>query len=292
MKIALFGRKFDQVFDEYLQTFLEVITQRGIRVFVFGTFNTFIKDRLNKEFNISGVFTNESEITHDFDFMFSFGGDGTFLEAVNLVRDKKIPIIGINTGRLGFLANICKEEIEQSVNKLFNKQFYIEERRLLQLTCDENPFTDFPYALNEISIQKKGTSMVTVHVYIGEQFLNSYWTDGLIVSTPTGSTAYSMSVGGPIVSPDCKNFIISPIASHNLSVRPIVINDDKEITLKVESRDKSFQVTLDSRHFEIDKEIEIKLKVADFAIKMLQLEGNGFYNTIRNKLLWGIDKRN
>jgi len=292
MKIAVFGRKFDAKFENYLNTFLEETSILQASVYFFEPFYEAISSQSEIKFSISGFFNTEIEITTDFNYIFSFGGDGTFLETVNLVRDKNIPIIGINTGRLGFLANISKEEIKESVHKIFNNEFYVEERRLIQFSSENKQFGEFPFALNEVSVQKKGTTMITVHVYVGSRFLNSYWTDGLIISTPTGSTAYSLSVGGPIVSPDCNVFIISPIASHNLSVRPIVINDDNEIRLVIESRDQTFLATLDSQHIELSQGTEIKLKLAPFSIKMIQIEENNFYNTIRNKLLWGIDKRN
>ena len=232
------------------------------------------------------------QIKNDFNFFFSFGGDGTFLEAVRYVRDTKVPILGINTGRLGFFANVAREEISESLDMVLNGSFTIEERSLIHFDSPSNPFVDFPFGLNEFTVQKRDSSLITIDTKINENYLNTYWTDGLIISTPTGSTAYSMSVGGPIVAPDCRALIISPIASHNLTVRPIVITDNNIIKLKIEGRSKHFMATLDSRSFEFDTGTELELSLAAFSISIVKLSGHSFYKTIRKKLMWGADIRN
>jgi NAD+ kinase len=225
--------------------------------------------------------------------MLSIGGDGTFLETVSFVRDSTIPILGINTGRLGFLANVAKTEISEAIDSLARKKFTVEKRALLSVTKPENLFGEVNYGLNEITILKKDSSaMVTIHTYINGDYLNSYFADGLIVATPTGSTAYSLSCGGPLVMPGSQNFVITPIAPHNLNVRPLVISDNNIITLKVEGRSPNYLVSLDSRSETIDDSTELTLKKADFYIHLIKLENQHFFNTIRNKLLWGLDKRN
>lgn len=237
-------------------------------------------------------FYENSDLPEDTNFMVSVGGDGTFLETVSFVKDSGIPIIGLNAGRLGFLANISQEIISDSFKAIFENKFTYEYRSLIELDTTKSAFEKFNYALNEVTVQKKDSSMITVHTYLNDDYLNSYWTDGLIISTPTGSTAYSMSVGGPIILPNASNFIISPIASHNLTVRPIVIPDNMEVTLKVDCRSDKFLLTLDNQYRQMDKSTEIRLKLAPFKIKMLQLHSNNFYKTLRNKLMWGADRRN
>jgi NAD+ kinase len=225
--------------------------------------------------------------------MFSIGGDGTFLETSSLVRNKNIPIVGINTGRLGFLSDIPSDKISEAIDNFFDKNFTIEKRTLLKLDTDNKLFSDFNFALNDVCIHKKdATSLITIHVYINNEYLNSYWADGLIVSTPTGSTAYSMSLGGPIVVPNSENFIITPIASHNLTVRPIVINNNNELRIKVEGRSENFLVSLDSKSMLVDSTVELTIKKAPFSVNVLKFKNNSFFTTLRNKLMWGIDKRN
>jgi NAD+ kinase len=292
VKIAVFGRKFDKSFESSIKTFFKIFCKKKADIHIFQPFYEFVKTFTNLDICVSNTFESFEQIDNGFDFFFSFGGDGTFLEAVRFVRDKGIPLIGINTGRLGFLANIAKEDILPSLNLLFDGKYKVEKRKLIQLSCEKNPFNDFPYALNEVTVQKKGTSMISVTAFINEEFINTYWTDGLIVSTPTGSTAYSMSVGGPVVVPSCRTVLISPIASHNLSVRPMVVPDDFNMTLKIKSRPENFLVTIDSRTCELPSEIEIFLQPAHFEINMLSPDNNSFYQTMRNKLMWGLDIRN
>jgi NAD+ kinase len=291
VKIAVFGRKFDKSFESGLHTFFDDICKYQAEYYIYEPFYEFLKNTSALSLCVPGTFKSFNEISSDFDFFFSLGGDGTFLEAVSYVRKSGVPIIGINTGRLGFLANIAQEEISDSLKNLFTGNYVIEERNLIAFKMRDNPF-EFPYALNEVTIQKRDTSLITVDVEIDGAFLNSYWTDGLIISTPTGSTAYSMSAGGPIVAPDCRVLIISPIASHNLTVRPIVVNDVYEIKLKVHSRSGQFLATLDSKSCALGPDTEISLKIADFPTRIVRLPNHTFYNTIRKKLMWGADIRN
>ena len=226
------------------------------------------------------------------DFLFSIGGDGTLLKAVTFVRDSNIPIMGINTGRLGFISSISAGQIDDAINDILKENYDISERALLELNSDNKLFKDKNFALNEVAISKKDTSsMVRIDAYVDDEFLNTYWADGLVVSTPTGSTGYSLSCGGPIIMPGTNNIIITPNAPHNLNVRPIVINDSSIIKLKVEDRDQLALVSLDSRSRAFDSDTELIIKKSDFKIRLIQPQNNSFASTIRNKLMWGLDKR-
>jgi len=239
---------------------------------------------------ISGSFESHQSLPRDLDIVISLGGDGTFLSSVNLIRDSGIPVVGINMGRLGFLANISPAELDASLDNLLRKSFTCDERALISLECDTPLFGDFQYALNEVTIQKKGTSLVTIHTWCNEELVTSYWADGLIISTPTGSSAYSMSVGGPIVDPRCQSFILSPIAPHNLNVRPLVLPDHAVLRLQAESRYSEFYVTADSHSHVCRNGIEIKLRKAPFTFRVVNAAS--FFSTLRNKLMWGADIRN
>ncbi len=292
MKLAVFGRKFDKGFEASLHVFFNKVCEQNAEVYIYKPFFDFLKNNPLNNICAFKEFNSFENITPDFDFFFSLGGDGTFLEAVQFVRDSGIPIVGINTGHLGFLANISQEEIGKSLDYIFTGDYVTEKRSLIAFHSPDNPFSDFPYGLNEVTIQKNDPSLIAIDVEINGNFLNTYWTDGLIISTPTGSTAYTMSAGGPILSPDCHAIIISPIASHNLTVRPIVITDNVELKLKVKSRSGLFLVTIDSRSHEFSCEKPIILKMAGFTIQMAQLPNHTFFSTIRKKLMWGADIRN
>lgn len=250
MQIALFGRTISSVFNESLKRLVEILHLHHVEITVYRPFLEYIQKELNIDPGNVAEFYFYNELK-GVDFFFSIGGDGTFLEAVSLVRDSEIPMVGINSGRLGFLADIAQHEMESAVENLFNGKYHLQKRSLIWLDNDLGLFRDFPYALNEFTVHKQDTSqMITVHVQVGNDFLNSYWADGLIVSTPTGSTAYSLSVGGPIITPQASNFIIAPIASHNLATRPIVIGDNEVIKLWVEGRGGRggrYLASLDSR---------------------------------------------
>jgi NAD+ kinase len=224
--------------------------------------------------------------------MVSVGGDGALLNSINIIRDSGVPVVGINIGRLGFLANVAKEHINTFIEKLLAEEIEFEERTLINLTTNGLSNLSFPYSLNDVVIRKITAGLMTVHSWCDDEYLNTYWADGLIVATPTGSSAYSMSVGGPIVAPQSRNFIISPIAAHSLSVRPLVIPDDVTLKFKVECREDNgrFALSLDWKTIECDIDTEIVLKRAEFKIKIAKLAS--FYTTLRNKLMWGVDKRN
>ena len=238
------------------------------------------------------TFKSYLDLQSNVDLMFSIGGDGTLLKAVTYVRKSNIPIMGINTGRLGFISSISAGQIDDAINDILKKKYSINERILLELKTDKNLFKDKNFALNEVAVSKKDTSsMIRIDAYIQDEFLNTYWADGLVVSTPTGSTGYSLSCGGPIIMPGTNNIIITPNAPHNLNVRPIVVNDDSVIKLKVEDRDQLALVSLDSRSEAFDSGTELIIKKADFKIQLIQPQNNSFTSTIRNKLMWGLDKR-
>ena len=292
MKIAIFGRTFSRESEKSIQEFIQKTGQLKADLLIYNDLRKFLKKAGIDVPDSFHVFKNHSDLPEDTDFLFSFGGDGTFLQTVNIVGDSGIPVIGINAGRLGFLTSISAETLSESLDLLFTGRYIIEERTLLQLEIKDNKELDKTVALNEITIHKKDIGMITIHVEIDGEFLNSYWADGLIISTPTGSTAYSMSVGGPIILPDSGNFIISPVSPHNLTVRPLVIPDSKSIKLKVSSRSSSILVAHDSKSASVPTGSEILIKKAGYKMKLVRIHGSSFYNTLRNKLMWGMDKRN
>lgn len=251
---------------------------------------------LNKKFGATlkfETFSNYKDFLSDIDLGISLGGDGTFLKFVTYVRSSGVPVMGINTGRLGFLANTSREDFERILEKVATNDFVYQKRSLLKVTTDENYFGDDNYGLNELTVHKKDTSsMITVHAELDGKFLNSYWADGLIVATPTGSTAYSLSCGGPIITPGCAVHILSPIAPHNLNVRPVVVPDHMPIKLTVNGRDRKYLLTLDSLSKAVKNGTEVYLEKASFMINVIKFEENNFLDTIRNKMMWGIDKRN
>ncbi len=292
MKIAIYGRPFSSGFEKNITALFILLEKNGEEHYIHEPFFEFLGKNEKLTSRKAGIFKTHDDLIGNADIMFSIGGDGTFLEAVSIVQDYGIPIVGINTGRLGFLADISPEHIEEALSAILNAQYKVEHRSLVQLDLVNHAWEGFSCALNEVSIQKRYSTMITIHTYLNDTYLNSYWADGLIVSTPTGSTAYSMSVGGPIVSPDSNNFIISPMAPHNLTIRPVIVPDHNFIRIEVESRDNSFLLTLDSRTEIVEGEVQLHLKRADFTIKTLRIKDATFYNTLRNKLMWGVDKRN
>ncbi|MEM8845923.1 MAG: NAD kinase [Bacteroidota bacterium] len=241
------------------------------------------------------VFTQVSGLDDTFDLFVSFGGDGTMLRAVTYVKDLGIPIVGVNTGRLGFLSTFKKEDVRKVVTEFLSGAYTIEARSLVEvnLSAGLKEFDGLNFALNEITVSRKDTtSMITVETYLNDEYLTSYWADGLIVSTPTGSTGYSLSCGGPVIAPSTKSLVLTPIAPHNLNARPFVISDDTEIRLKVSGREEHHLISLDSRIASIPNGQEIRIKKSDFTINMIEYKSESFLKTLRNKLLWGEDKRN
>lgn len=239
------------------------------------------------------TFTNHLDLKSGFDLMISLGGDGTFLKAVSFIRDSGVPILGINTGRLGFLSNLSKSQIAQTLQRFNDGQYEFQKRSLLRVHTDNDLFADENFALNELTLQKKDTSsMIKVQAYLGDKFLNTYWADGLIVATPTGSTAYSLSCGGPIITPGCQVHILTPIAPHNLNVRPVVVPDHMPISLQVEGRDRTYLLSLDGHSQHIKQGEKVTITKAEFMINVVKFEDNNFLDTIRNKMFWGSDTRN
>ena len=239
------------------------------------------------------IFDSYQTLKDSADFLFSIGGDGTLLGSVTLIRDSNIPILGINTGRLGFISSISTDQIESAINDVINNNFQIKKRTLLSLETENNLFGNVNFALNEVAIVKKDTSsMIRIDAFLNDEFLNSYWADGLVIATPTGSTGYSLSCGGPIIIPGTENIIITPIAPHNLNVRPIVLSDEDVIKLKVADKDQLALISLDSRFRAFDSTISLIIKKADFKITLIEPQSHSFISTIRSKLMWGIDKRN
>jgi NAD+ kinase len=293
MKIAIFGRSFNPDFRRYVVEFFEKLQVKNIDIVIYKPFYEFLLNESHCQLNKVSVFQELDEAPDDIDFLISIGGDGIFLESIMFLKNFDIPVIGLNSGRLGFLANISKEEISEAIDVIIRGDYKLENRSMLILESDSKLFGNFNFALNDATIQKKDSAMITIDAYLDDEFLNTYWTDGLIVSTPTGSTAYSMSAGGPIVLPGSDSFVIVPIASHNLTVRPLVIPDTKNIRLEVKSRSGNYLVTVDNRIIAMNgKQNTFLLRRASFNLKMLKLPFNSYYTTIRNKLMWGADKRN
>ena len=290
-KVAIYGKSVNEDFFYYFSNLVKKLENNNIDILCYKPLLEGILNTYNYQFKTLGTFTSYYDIDSGIDLMFSIGGDGTFLETLQIIIDKNIPVLGINSGRLGFLATISKEEIQKAIEKLIEGKFCTEQRSILQLVSGIDNGS-FKFALNDITIQKKDSTLITIHTYLNDDFLNSYWSDGLIIATPTGSTAYSLSVGGPIVIPYSKNFIISPIAPHNLSVRPIVVPDNFKISLFIESRSSKFTITLDHRVEECCFSEPIIIKKAPFYMNIIKLDYVSFYETLRNKLMWGIDKRN
>lgn len=289
MRIGIFGSKYQ---DEKQSTIRRVFTQLaslGMEVYVDSSFASFLKSSLQFEPQIAGLITGD---TFDIDMAISMGGDGTFLRTAARVNRQDIPILGINTGRLGFLADIGSPDIEDTLVELAQNNYRIEERTLLRLETQEKAYKGYNYALNEIAILKRDTSsMMTIHTALNDEYLTSYQADGLLIATPTGSTAYSMSVNGPIILPQDTCLVLSPVAPHSLNVRPLVIPDDYVIKIGVESRNRTFLISLDGRSEIFPAGIELRISKADYTTKVIKRFNHTFYETLRQKLMWGADAR-
>lgn len=284
MKIALYGRAYSPDYEGLMNEVLKTLREAGAHIMAYSglmshpdiqTFNSFEQLRGNA------------------DVLFSFGGDGTILDSLELVRDSGIPVLGINTGRLGFLASVSPNETLAAVKYILASNYEVEKRSLVKLVGQEERFKGINYALNELSVMRKdGSSLIVIQVFVDDKLLNTYWADGLILATPTGSTAYSLSAGGPIVAPNNDSFLITPISAHNLSVRPVVISDKSVVRIKIDGRCDAYDLSLDSRTKLVDKTLELEVKKADFCFNMVKLPGKDFFEAIRKKLLWGNDVRN
>jgi NAD+ kinase len=291
MTIAIFGSPYPEHFSKYIQHLIKKLETEHINLIIEEEFSVFLENNIRFNKSIT-TFNSYETLKNKADFLLSIGGDGTLLKAVTYVRESEIPIMGINTGRLGFISSISADQIDDAITDILKGNYKINERTLLELSSDKKLFKDKNFALNEVAVSKKDTSsMIRIDAYVDDEFLNTYWADGLVVSTPTGSTGYSLSCGGPIIMPGTNNIIITPNAPHNLNVRPIVIDDNSVVKLKVEDRDQLALVSLDSRSRAFDSETELIIKKASFKIKLVQPQNNSFTTTIRHKLMWGLDKR-
>ncbi|MEA3477282.1 MAG: NAD kinase [Bacteroidota bacterium] len=292
MRIALFGKRISDQNLEYLRQLIERLEAFGARLTFYEPFHKVIKDLIVFKSAVD-TFKSHQDLEGKVDFLLSIGGDGTLLDTMTLVRDSGIPVMGVNLGRLGFLSSISKDEIDSALDDLKNGNYILDKRTLLKLKTETNLFGQMNYALNDLTINRKdSTALIVIHVWVDDIFLGKYWADGLIVATPTGSTAYSLSSGGPILTPGSENFVITPIAPHNLTIRPIVISDKSKIRIKVEGRDKQYLVSLDSRSEVFDPSVELLVEKENFQINLVQTGNKTFFNTIRDKLKWGLDIRN
>ena len=292
MRIAVYGNPFNPVKAKYVQHLIHKLEENNVPIIIEHQFHDFLIDHLQFKKDVE-MFDTAKELQENADILLSIGGDGTLLNTITLIRNSGIPVLGINTGRLGFISSVSTDQIDNAINQLLKKEYTLEERTLLQLDTNNQLFGETNFALNEVTVLKKDTSsMIRIHAFLDDEFLNSYWADGLIVATPTGSTGYSLSCGGPIVVPGTENFIIAPIAPHNLNVRPVVVSEDRVLKLKVEDRDELALVALDSRSRAIDPTLELIIRKSDFKVNLIKLHSQSFIATIREKLMWGKDKRN
>lgn len=292
MNVAIYGPKITKENNVYFKEVLDILAAFGWNPIL----EKNLKSQMVKKMNVSNKmdeFSSHSDFHKGIDLAMSIGGDGTFIKSVGFVRDSGVPILGVNTGRLGFLATISKDQIHSTMEQVKQKKFEHQKRSLLRIDTEENIFGEDNFALNEVTFHKKDTSsMLTVHAYLDSNYLNSYWADGLIVATPTGSTAYSLSCGGPIITPGCQVHILTPIAAHNLNVRPMVVPDHMPIKVSIEGRERKYLISLDGNSKNIREGEEVLVTKAEFMINVIKFEENNFLDTIRNKMMWGIDKRN
>ena len=292
MKIAIYGRNFNDSVLPFVQQVFNSLALYKIEILVFSKFNNFIKEKITLPANAT-IFSDHNDLVNHADVLLSLGGDGTLLDTLSLVRDSQIPIIGINFGRLGFLASINKNDIDTAISALVNGEYSLDKRSILNLESQNNLFADENFAMNDITIHRRDNSaMMIIHAYMNGEFVNSYWADGLIIGTPTGSTAYSLSCGGPIILPNAQNFVITPIAPHNLNVRPIIVPDNVELAFEIEARSTKFLLSCDSRTETVDRSVKITINKAKFNVNLVRLNNESYLTTLRNKLLWGIDTRN
>ncbi len=291
-RIALFGKSLEREGVVYLQQLLDKLKILNCNLLIYEPFYRKIENKISLKCSFS-LFSTHEELKNEAELLISIGGDGTLLDTISLIRDSEIPVLGVNLGRLGFLSSISKDEILPAIDKVVSGKYSLDQRTLLCLETKGNYFGNLNFALNEFSITKSNThALAVINVYVDGKFLNTYWADGLLIATPTGSTAYSLSCFGPIVAPDSENFVITPIASHNLTVRPILIPDKSTIRVTIGGRDEHYQIGLDSRFQQIGHTEEMIIRRAGFKINLIQLHGKDFFSTIREKLLWGKDQRN
>jgi len=292
MRVAIYGRPVNTNQVELAESVFKVLSEAGCSCLVHEPYFHFLKTNL-KHLKEHEVFLTHEDLKDKADFLFSIGGDGTLLDTIFLVKDAGIPVVGVNAGRLGFLSGITRETMMEAVNSLKQGHFSLDARSLIRLESNHPLFERQNIALNEFTIHKKETSsMITIHTYLNGEYLNSYWADGIIISTPTGSTGYSLSCGGPIVVPQSENLVITPIAPHNLNVRPIIVSDKNVISLEVEGRSQHFMATLDSRSETIDSTYQVAIRKESYSINLIRFSNENFLRTLRSKLNWGLDSRN
>ena len=294
MKIGIYGQFYHKNSGEYITYLLHKLQQYGVDIYIEKKYYEIFSEKIQVKETYK-TFESYDDLDESFDLFFSIGGDGTILRTITLVQDLNIPIIGINTGRLGFLATIQKEEIQEAIAKIVRKEYTVIERSVLAVETSptNEDILEMNFALNEVTVARKDTtSMITVKTHLNDEYLTSYWADGLIVATPTGSTGYSLSCGGPVITPNNNNFILTPIAPHNLNARPLVIPDHTTIRLEVSGREDKHLISLDSRIATVNINSMITIKKAPFTVKLVELKGQSFLKTLRKKLLWGEDKRN
>ena len=288
--IALFGKTLAPENGEYMKQLFKELADNQVEIVVYQPFADIVATYVPEGVQYS-VFHSHEDLNAD--LLFSIGGDGTILDTVPFVLDSGIPVLGINLGRLGFLSSISKNEIVNAVNSVLTGDYIVEQRTLLELVSPEKVFDNVKYALNELNvIRNPEHSLLAIKVFVDNVYLNTYWGDGILLATPTGSTAYSLSAGGPIIAPNAKNFVITPIATHNLTVRPVVIPDDSTIRIQVEGREKKFVFSMDSRSCTLDTSVQLEVRKAGFCLNLVRMRGEDFFGTIRNKLMWGKDNRN
>jgi NAD+ kinase len=290
MRIAVFGNIFRTVILSHIEVLLKFFADKELTLLLDKELYEFIRDY--GQCNMEHVYAIEND-AFEADLALSIGGDGTFLNTAARIGSKQIPVLGVNTGRLGFLADIPSEDILTAMEAIIAKQFFIEERTLLFVEASDGTTFEYPYALNEVSVSKQdSSSMISINASVNGEMVHTYQADGLIISTPTGSTAYSLSVGGPIVVPQSQNIILSPVASHSLNVRPLIIPDSWTIELDVRSRSRCFLVAIDGRSVVLEQSTKLYISKADYTIKVVKQLNHTFFNTLKNKLMWGVDKRN
>jgi NAD+ kinase len=292
MKIAIHGRNFKEDAKPQIQAMFDELAARNVELQLSEAFYAFIQKAGIKKQPPVNLFSHYKDI-FDADLVFSVGGDGTLLETVTYVGEREIPILGINTGTLGFLATTSPPQIKHAIDCIFNGYFSYDDRSLIKLESDRDVFDGLNFGLNEFTVVKRDTSsMIIVNTYINGEYLNSYWADGLIVATPTGSTGYSLSCGGPVLMPQTNNFIITPVSPHNLNVRPLIVSDESIISFDIQGRSKNYLISLDSRSKVVDATVQLAVKKENFRARLLKLNGDNYLHTLRNKLNWGLDKRN
>lgn len=292
MKVALYSRVMDEGQQQDIQLFFDELKNQKLQPVIYNNYFEQIKNTISLPSNTE-VFYSSTDLTNEIQAIISLGGDGTLLDTVTLVRSHNLPVMGINFGRLGFLASIGRTEVKIAMKALVNHSFVVDKRTMIHLDSNLSLFGNVPYGLNEFAIHKQDVApMIKIHTYLNGEFLNTYWADGLIVATPTGSTGYSLSCNGPVVFPESGSFVITPVAPHNLNVRPIIVPDDNIISFEIESRSDQAICALDSRREIINKDVQLAVRKESFKLNLIRLNENNFLQTLRNKLTWGLDKRN